>query len=279
MILVIDTGNSETTLGLWNGTKIVERWRTTTEAARTPDEVYVALRGLIETGRHGGVLLEGAAIGSVVPSATLPLAEACERLTGRPTVVVDGRSPLPIKLQVDEPLTVGADRILNTLAASRLHKRDCIVVDMGTATTFDCITADGTFLGGVIAPGVQMAGESLFRKTAKLSATELVPPARTIGTRTDECIRAGVVLGAAESIDGLVRRIKKEWPTRANPLVIGTGGLASRFAKLCTEFEVVEPDLTLVGLAMAYDLLTRRRSEQAVVPARSSQRTSGKPHK
>jgi type III pantothenate kinase len=256
MILVIDAGNSETTIGLWNGTRVAERWRTTTEGSRTPDEVYVTLRGLLDTGRHAGVLLEGAAIGSVVPAATAALSEACQRLTNRPTVVVDGRSPLPIKLQVDEPLTVGADRIINTLAASRLHKRDCIVVDMGTATTFDCITADGTFIGGVIAPGVQMAGESLFRKTAKLGATELIPPAKTIGTRTEECIRAGVVLGAADSIDGLVRRIKKEWPNRSKPLVIATGGLAQRFSKLCTEFDLVEPDLTLAGLAMAHELLT-----------------------
>lgn len=278
MILVIDAGNSETTIGLWNGTKVAERWRVTTEGGRTPDETYVALRGLLDTGRHAGVLLEGAAIGSVVPAATLPLAEACERLTGRPTVTVDARSPLPIKLQVDEPLTVGADRIINTLAASRLHKRDCIVVDMGTATTFDCITADGTFIGGVIAPGVQMAGESLFRKTAKLGATELVPPAKTIGTRTEECIRAGVVLGSAEAIDGLVRRIKREWPTKAKPLVIGTGGLATRFAKLCTEFDLVEPDLTLVGLAMAHELLSRKQPT-AATPPRPSQKTSGKAHK
>jgi type III pantothenate kinase len=275
MILVVDAGNSETTLGLWNGTKIVERWRTTTDGSRTPDEVYVALRGLLDTGRSAGVMLEGAAIGSVVPSATLALAEACERLSGKPTVVVDGRSPLPIKLQVDEPMTVGADRIINTLAASRLHKRDCIVVDLGTATTFDCITADGTFIGGVIAPGVQIAGESLFRRTSKLSATELVPPAKVIGTRTEECIRAGVVLGAAEAIDGLVRRIKKEWPNRSKPLVIGTGGLAPRFAKLCTELELIEPDLTLIGLGMAHELLSApRRPVHA-----TSQKASAKSHK
>ena len=279
MILVIDAGNSETTIGLWNGTRIAERWRVTTEGGRTPDETYVALRNLLDTGRHAGVLLEGAAIGSVVPAATLPLAEACERLAGKPAVVVDARSPLPIKLQVEEPLTVGADRIINTLAASRLHKRDCIVVDLGTATTFDCITADGAFLGGVIAPGVQIAGESLFQKTSKLAATELIPPAKVIGTRTEECVRAGVVLGAAESIDGLVRRIKKEWPNKSKPLVIATGGLATRFAKLCTEFELVEPDLTLVGLAMAHELLRTRRTDGQAAAAKPSLKTSAKSHK
>jgi type III pantothenate kinase len=256
MILVIDAGNSETTLGLWDGRAIVDRWRVTTDGSRTPDEALLLLRGLLSTGRRPDAKVAGAAIGSVVPSVTLPLAEACERLSGTKTITIDGHSPLPIRLQVDEPLTVGADRIINTLAASRIYKRDCIVVDLGTATTFDCITADGAFIGGVIAPGVQIAAESLFRKTSKLAATELVPPKRVIGTRTDECIRAGVVLGAAESIDGLVRRIKKDWPTKSKPMVVATGGLAARFADICTEFDRVDPDLTLVGLGMAHELLT-----------------------
>jgi type III pantothenate kinase len=238
-----------------------ERWRLTTDASRTPDEVYLVLHALVAT-LPKAPRLTGAAIGSVVPSATASLAGACEKLTGAAPVIVDGRSDLPITLAVDEPLTVGADRIINTLAASRLHSRDCIVVDMGTATTFDCITAAGAFLGGVIAPGVQIAGESLFRRTSKLPATELVPPKKVIGTRTDECIRAGVVLGAAEAIDGLVRRIKKEWPNKSKPLVIGTGGLAERFSTICTSFDLVEPDLTLVGLAMAFELLAPSSSSK-----------------
>jgi type III pantothenate kinase len=254
MILVIDAGNSETTVGLCDGLKVTERWRLTTDASRTPDEVYLVLRGLMESVPHRAPLT-GAAVGSVVPSATASLADACKRLTGIAPVIVDARSKLPITLAVDEPLTVGADRIINTLAASRIHRRDCIVVDLGTATTFDCITAEGTFLGGVIAPGVQIAGESLFRRTSKLPATELIPPAKVIGTRTDECIRAGVVLGAADSIDGLVRRIKKEWPRKTVPVVIATGGLATTFADLCEEIDLVDPDLTLVGLAMAHELL------------------------
>lgn len=259
MILVVDAGNSETTIGLCNGLSVVERWRVTTDSSRTPDEVAILLRALVATPRGRTPRLAGAAIGSVVPSATAALTEACARLTGAVPVVVSGSSRLPIRLAVDEPMTVGADRIINTLAASRLHKRDCIVVDLGTATTFDCITADGTFIGGVIAPGVQIAGESLFRRTSKLGATELVAPAKVIGTRTEECVRAGVVLGAADAIDGLVRRIKKEWPGRRAPLVIATGGLAAQFADLCTSFDRVEPDLTLVGLAMAHGLLTGGR--------------------
>ena len=202
--------------------------------------------------------MKGSAIGSVVPAVTAPLAEACERLTEKKPVIVDGRSKLPITLDVDEPLTVGADRIINTLAASRTYKRDCIVVDLGTATTFDCISADGVFFGGVIAPGVLMSAESLFRKTSKLPATEIIAPKNVIGRRTEECIRSGVVLGAAESIDGLVRRIKADWPKerRGKPMVVATGGLAKTFESICKEFDKIEPDLTLVGTAIAYDLLS-----------------------
>ena len=256
MILACDVGNSESTFGLCDGLEVRARWRVTTDGSRTPDEVYLLLLALLESDGIDRTLVTGAAIGSVVPSVTTPLAQACRKLTGAPAIIVDGRSKLPITLQVDEPLTVGADRIINTLAASRTYQRDCIVVDLGTATTFDCITADGVFLGGVIAPGVQMQAESLFRRTSKLPATEIVAPKGVIGTRTDECIRAGVVLGSAEAIDGLVRRIKKAWPREGVPLVIGTGGLAASFKEICSELEVIDPNLTLQGLAMAHALLT-----------------------
>lgn len=255
MLLVFDVGNTETTIGLCEGDAVAVRWRVTTEGSRTPDEVFLLLRSLLDASGVDRSTISGSAIGSVVPSVTVPLAEACARLIGAPALIVGAQSKLPITLDVEEPQTVGADRVINTLAASRLHGRDCIVVDLGTATTFDCITADGTFLGGVIAPGVQMSADSLFRKTAKLSATELVPPNSVIGRRTEECIRAGVVLGAADSIDGLVRRIKAAWPRTGVPLVIATGGLATAFKPLCQELDLVEPDLTLRGLAMAYALL------------------------
>jgi type III pantothenate kinase len=229
-----------------------------TEVARTPDEFGVLLRGLLEGSNVPIREVTGVAIGSVVPPVTTPLAEACRRwLPSTRVQIVDAQSPLPITLAVDEPLTVGADRIINTLAASRRYRRDAIVVDLGTATTFDCITKDGVFLGGVIAPGVRSSAETLFRRTSKLPATELVAPARIIGKRTEECIRAGVMFGAAESIDGIVRRIKAEWPGAAEPLVIGTGGLAELFEPLCRSFDEVDPYLTLYGLSLAFELLGR----------------------
>ncbi|HEU5185518.1 MAG TPA: type III pantothenate kinase [Gemmatimonadaceae bacterium] len=261
MIIVLDVGNTETTVGIFDdGDALRAHWRITTGVTRTADEYGVLLSGLVRSAQVASREIQGASIASVVPAVTSPLAEACERWLETPVTQIDARSQLPITLDVEEPLTVGADRIVNTLAASRMYRSDCIVVDLGTATTYDCITADGVFLGGVIAPGVTTSADTLVRRTSKLPATELVPPARTIGRRTEECIRAGVMLGAADSIDGIVRRIKREWPTRATPKVIATGGLAEVLAPLCTEIELVEPYLTLHGLRMAFAIVNERRT-------------------
>lgn len=256
MLLVFDVGNTETTVGLFERDALVASWRLVTDVARTPDELMLVIRGLLSAREVAPRQVTGVAIGSVVPALTEPLTEACQGLFALQPVVVDGRSPLPITLDVEEPMTVGADRILNTLAASRLYGRDTIAVDLGTATTFDCITAGGVFLGGVIAPGIRTSAETLVRRTSKLPATELYPPQRVIGRRTEECIRSGVMYGAVEAVDGVVRRIKAEWPTPDTPLVVATGGLADVIARLCREVDSVEPSLTLIGLRMAHELLT-----------------------
>jgi type III pantothenate kinase len=257
VILVCDVGNTETTLGVYEGETMRAHWRIMTDVPRTSDEFGLLLRQLLIDEGINPTHIVGASIASVVPRITGPLVEACNAwLADRPVVVIDARSKLPIRLDVEEPMTVGADRIVNTLAASQLFKKDTIVVDLGTATTFDCITSDGVFLGGVIAPGVLMMVEALSRRTAKLPATELVLPKKVIGRRTEENIRAGVMYGAAEGIDGLVRRIKAEWPRTPGPLVIGTGGLSETFKPLCKELEEIDPFLTLRGLQIAYALLT-----------------------
>lgn len=257
MIIVFDVGNTETTLGLYDGHRLAGHWRITTDVPRTADEFGTLLRMLVVEAGVADGRVSDAAIGSVVPRVNEALRTACERWLGVTRLsVVDASSPLPIQLAVDEPRTVGADRIINTLAASRLYGRDAIVVDLGTATTFDCITADGVFLGGVIAPGVLTSAETLFRRTSKLPATELVVPPKVIGTRTEDCIRAGVLYGQADAIDGIVARIKAEWPAgHAEPLVVATGGLAETFATICRSFDQVEPYLTLEGLRMAHGLL------------------------
>ena len=199
-------------------------------------------------------LLLGSIVASVVPMTTESITDGLVDATGTVPVVVSAEM-LPISLDVDEPQTVGADRMINTLAASKLFGCDTIVVDFGTATTLDCITKDGRFLGGIIAPGVRTAGENLVRKAAKLSSTELTSPEHAIGRRTEDCIRAGLVFGTADAVDGMVRRIKAEWPTRDTPKVIATGGMAPLIAKYSSEIEEVHPDLTLQGLRIASEWL------------------------
>jgi type III pantothenate kinase len=190
-------------------------------------------------------------IASVAPAVTQSLADGVRGLTGSEVRVVDANSPLPIVLDVDEPRTVGADRIINTLAAVDRFHADTIVVDFGTATTFDCITADGRFIGGVIMPGLRTSADQLTRRAAKLPATELQPPAHAIGRRTEDCIRAGVLFGTADAVDGIVRRIIAEWPTGRKPRVVATGGLANTIVPLSSTIELVDPDLTLHGLRLA----------------------------
>lgn len=256
MLIVFDVGNTETTIGLFDRAHLVGHWRITTDVSRTADEFGLLLRGLLNASGVAPEQVGAAAIGSVVPPISAPLADACVRYLGTQPVMVDARAPLPITVAVDEPLTVGADRLINTLAASRLFQRDTICVDLGTATTFDCITADGVFLGGVIMPGVRTSAETLTRRTSKLPATELIAPTRVIGTRTEECIRAGVLFGAADAIDGIVRRIKREWPNPGEPYVVATGGLAEVLRPHCASFDLVAPYLTLDGLRMAHEILT-----------------------
>jgi type III pantothenate kinase len=255
MLLALDVGNTEITGGLCVGDDLVTHWRFTTVVERTPDEwAALLIAYLAHSGRNAGDI-RAAVLASVAPTVAVELTAGIVKGCGVTVTEVGPASPLPITLDVEEPLTVGADRVVNTLAAHRLYGRDTIVVDFGTATTFDCITGDGRFIGGVIAPGVRTAADNLIRRTAKLPATSLAAPARVIGRRTEACIQAGVVLGAAESVGGLIRRIKAEWPGVQVPLVVATGGLADLIAPLVPEIERTEPRLTLLGLRIAAECL------------------------
>ena len=251
MLLTIDIGNTEITIGLFAGERIAAHWRLTTVANRTPDEWAATMTAHLVQAGHSSNEVRAAVQASVAPGVTEALAEGIRQSTGQRPVTVGAASRLPIKLDVEEPMTVGADRVVNTLAAVALYQRDTVVVDFGTATTFDCITADGRFIGGVIAPGILTAADNLIKRTAKLPATELVAPAKVIGRRTEECIRAGVLFGAADAADGIVRRIKAEWPGKSVPYVVATGGLASMIVPLSKEIEKVDPYLTLTGLRLA----------------------------
>ena len=265
MLLAVDIGNTEITIGLFAGTELERSWRIMTQPDRSQDEWAILFRALFVQAGLDITEVGRSIVASVVPMATEPIADGLVDATGTVPAVVSA-AMLPIRLDVEEPQTVGADRMINTLAASRLFGCDTIVVDFGTATTLDCITKDGRFLGGIIAPGVRTAGENLVRKAAKLTATDLAPPAHAIGKRTEDCIRAGLVFGAADAVDGLVRRIKAEWPTRDVPKVIATGGLAPLVAKYSSEIEEVHPDLTLQGLRLAADLAGTRSGKTPSAP-------------
>ena len=250
-MLAIDVGNTETVIGLFAGDSLEGTWRITTRTERTADELALVIRSLLR--HHGSVAIGPVAIASVVPPFTPILVQAIAQMECAATVI-DGTTPLPIRLDVDEPMTVGADRIVNTLAAARLYGRDTIAVDLGTATSFDCITKDGAFIGGVIAPGVLTGAETLVTKTAKLPRVDLKAPPTVIGRRTETVLRSGIFYNAVDGIDGIVRRIRHEWQ-RPDAFVVATGGLAALIAPHCETVEHIEPALTLHGIRFALEHL------------------------
>lgn len=258
MLLVIDVGNTEVTVGLFRGNQLVKNWRLTTGIKRTSDEWATVLTSYLSQAGHSTQEIQASVAASVAPGVTEGVAVGVTSAIGVRPILVDSTLSLPVELDVEEPLQVGADRIVNTLAASKLYERDTIVVDFGTATTFDCITAGGRFIGGVIAPGLQAAAEELSQRAAKLPATELVPPSHVIGRRTEDCIRSGVLYGTADAVDGIVRRIKEEWPDGGSPYVVATGGLSEKIVPLTSEIDTTEPHLTLLGLRFVAEYLHLR---------------------
>lgn len=269
MHLVMDVGNTETAVGLVQapdgesaGTvDVVTHWRFATRTERTPDEIRVLLRALLEDEGLAPSHIHRVVVGSVVPSLTEALRMAWKDNGNPEILVVDHGWPLPIRLDVEEPRTVGADRIVNTLAASTLYGRDTVIVDLGTATTYDCITADGVFMGGVIAPGIRAGQEWLSGRTAKLPPVELTAPERVIGRRTETCLHSGIFYSAVDAVDGMVRRICQEWG-RPEALVVATGGYAARIARHSETVTHVEPLLTLYGLELAGRHVADRRMAQ-----------------
>ncbi|MGH7546348.1 MAG: type III pantothenate kinase [Gemmatimonadota bacterium] len=254
LLLAIDVGNTDTTLGLFEGRRLLSHWRLHTDLRRTPDELAFLLRGLVAQVPDAPERIERGCIGSVVPPLDPVLTRAFFRAFQVVARFFRNCEALPVRLLVDEPLTVGADRILNTLAASTLYHVDTIAVDLGTATTFDCITAEGDFLGGVIAPGPRSGLEGLALRASKLPFVELGPPAGVIGKRTEACLRSGGFYMVVDGIDGIVRRIREEWE-KPDALVVATGGLAPVIAPQCETVDFVEPYLTLYGLEIADRLL------------------------
>lgn len=257
MQLVVDVGNTETVVGLApHVTELAAHWRVSSGVPRTVDEMTALLRAFLAGEGVRESEIERGVIGSVVPSLNYVWTKTLEKIAQGAVVTVTPSSDLPIRLDVDEPLSVGADRIANTLAARELYGRDTVAVDLGTATTFDCITEDGVFLGGVISPGLPAGLEWLAARTAKLPRVELGPPKLVIGRRTETCIQSGVFYQAVDSVDGIVRRIKAEWG-KPDALVVATGGFSNVLGAHFATVDEVEPFLTLYGLAMAGERMGR----------------------
>jgi len=250
MVLAVDVGNTETVLGLFRALEPLHSWRIATDPRRTHDEhASLVLNLLDRVVSPADGPLRRAVLASVVPAMDRVWLQAFDRLQLEGWRVT-GESPLPIELAVEDPAGVGGDRIVNTLAAAHLYHRDTVVVDLGTATTFDCITAEGRFLGGVIAPGPRAGVERLTSATARLPEVEIAAPDAVIGRRTETCLNSGVFYSVVDAIDGIVRRILEEWEPE-DPVVVATGGLVEVIAPHCRTVERVEPHLTLIGLALA----------------------------
>ena len=256
--LVVDVGNTEAVIGLFSpgSLEVLAESRYVTSVPRTPDELVLLLRGLLQEAGYGEIEIGRSTLGSVVPSQTEALTKTLGSLGGSRVIVLEGVEGLPIRLDVDElPGGVGVDRIANTLAAAELYRRDTLVVDLGTATTYDCITGEGVFCGGVIAPGLRAGEEWLAGKTARLPRVSFAAPERVIGRRTEECLRSGVFFSAIDAMDGLAGRILEEWG-RPDTHVVATGGHATAVAGHSRYVATVNPHLTLVGLQIAGNHLT-----------------------
>jgi type III pantothenate kinase len=251
MILAIDVGNTQTVMGLFEAGQLDAHWRVHTNAALTSDEIRVKISGLLGAeGRDWGDV-ERVVISSVVPQLTHTYEEIAEQTTGRSPMVVGPGLKTGMPISYDNPREVGADRIVNGIAAYEKLGGPVIVIDFGTATTLDVIDENGAYLGGAIAPGIETSAEALFSKAARLSKVDLEPPDSVIGTNTQASLQSGLMLGEAAMIDGLVARIREELD--ADAAVIATGGLAHTMAPLCDVIGEVDEDLTLKGLMLVYE--------------------------
>jgi type III pantothenate kinase len=253
VLLTADVGNTETVLGVFEGPDLTQTWRSSTRPERTSDELALLLVGLLE---HRGLDLRrditGMCIASVVPDVTSQFREmAASYLTHEPVIVGPGMKT-GVSVVTDNPREVGADRVVNTLAAFTLHGGPAIVVDFGTSTNFDVVSASGEFLGGVIAPGLQISAVALFGRTARLTRVDLQAPRSPIGRSTVEAIQSGLIYGTAGEVDGIVDRIRAELGA-PDATVIATGGLAPVVVPHCRTIDHVEPWLTLQGLRLVYE--------------------------
>lgn len=252
MLLAIDCGNTNTVFSIWDGSRFIATWRIATDHKRTADEYFVWLSSLMTLTSTAATVTE-AIISSTVPRVVFNLRVLCDRYFGcRPLVVGKPDCKLPVAPRVDQGTTVGPDRLVNTVAGFDRHGGDLIVVDFGTATTFDVVDSDGAYIGGVIAPGVNLSLEALHMAAAALPHVDVAKPLKAIGTNTVACMQSGVYWGYIGLVEVIVREVRRE---RDRPMkVIATGGLASLFAQGTELFHAIEDDLTMHGLVLIHDL-------------------------
>jgi type III pantothenate kinase len=245
MLLAIDVGNTQTVFGLFAGERLVERRRIGTEAERTGDELAVLLRGLFDL---DGV--EGICLASTVPALVRSYEDFAERWTGARLLVVGPGTRTGIPVRYDDPREVGPDRIVNAVAARERYGAPCIVVDFGTSTNFDVVSPAGEYVGGVLAPGVEISMDALFARAARLFRVDFSEPPTVIGKTTGAALQSGLVYGFAGQVDAIVERIRTELGDRAP--TVATGGLADLIVPHSETIEKVDPDLTLEGLRLVW---------------------------
>ena len=250
MLLVIDVGNTNTVLGLFDGEKLVRDWRIRTVVDHTVDEYGMLIYNLYKTSRISSREIQDIIISCVVPPMLNILEPLCQKYFNiKPLIVGPGvKTGMPIFY--DNPKEVGADRIVNAVAGFEKYKRDLIIVDFGTATTFDYVSNKGEYMGGCISPGIMISSEALFERAAKLPRVELSKPRSVVGKDTVSSMQAGIMYGYAGLVDGICERIKAE--VKSNPLVVATGGLAKIVAPETKSINVVDDMLTLEGLRIIY---------------------------
>jgi type III pantothenate kinase len=253
MLLVVDVGNTQTHLGVYRGEELAQEWRASTIQTRTADELALMFGQFLEHAKLSfSREITGVAICSVVPRATQELRDMALRYFGFPPVVVEPGTKTGIAVVTENPREVGADRVTNAVAAHAMFPDEpVVVVDFGTGTKVDAVSARGEFLGGAIAPGIGISANALFQLTAQIRRVELVAPSAAIGRSTGTSVQSGVVFGTAGLVDGLVERVFGELGTEAQ--VIATGGLAPTVVEHCRLVDRVEPFLTLVGLRLVFE--------------------------